>query len=189
MSPREAAGARSSPGTAALRPRPAGAFGVKSRLEFLWLLLLASGFSWRFWNRVGKKHRGNGDAVLAWEASEQTEGQRQPESFPRELLLLCRRLSTRIMLTSTYVCVCVFVNIHIFGNMCMGADIYKNPRIRCISVGSVFARRCFSDVSFKFCWNWGSFHAVGGRVAARVNKEALLVRLLFWKLGKSLGES
>lgn len=32
---------------------------------------------------------------------------------------------TRIMLTSTYVYVCVFVNIHIFRNMCMGANIYK----------------------------------------------------------------
>lgn len=29
------------------------------------------------------------------------------------------------MLTSTYVYICVFVNIHIFRNMCMGANIYN----------------------------------------------------------------
>lgn len=29
------------------------------------------------------------------------------------------------MLTSTYVYICVFVNIHIFRDMCMGANIYN----------------------------------------------------------------
>lgn len=44
-----------------------------------------------------------------------------------------------------YVYVCGFVNIHIFRNMCMGADIYKNTWIWCISVG--FVGQCFPNVS------------------------------------------
>lgn len=46
------------------------------------------------------------------------------------------------MLTSTYVYVCVFVNIHIFRNMCMGADIYNN----CID--TVYYNRSFEVFVF-----------------------------------------
>lgn len=82
------------------------------------------------------QHNGNGDAVSVFVAASRSD--QAPQSVPRSaighLSLSSIHLKTvsplplphdAYMLTSTYVYVCVFVNIHIFRNMCMGANIYN----------------------------------------------------------------
>lgn len=84
------------------------------------------------------QHNGNSNAVFVFVVASRND--QAPQSVPHgaaghlSLSLSTIHLKTvsllplphdAYMLTSTYVYICVFVNIHIFRDMCMGANIYN----------------------------------------------------------------
>ncbi len=82
------------------------------------------------------QHNGNGNAVFVFVAASRND--QAPQSVPHSAIgHLSLNHSLKNCFSSAFaswriyanlylcVCVCVFVNIHIFRNMCMGANIYN----------------------------------------------------------------
>lgn len=86
---------------------------------------------------VSLQHNGSDNAVVVFVAASRNDRAQHgvPHSAVGHLSPKNRSLKNTVsllplphdayMLTSTYVYICVFVNIHIFRNMCMGANVYN----------------------------------------------------------------
>lgn len=86
---------------------------------------------------VSLQHNGSDNAVVVFVAASRNDraqhgvphsavGRLSPKNHPlKNTVSLLPLPHDAYMLTSTYVYICVFVNIHIFRNMCMGANVYN----------------------------------------------------------------